>query len=200
MMFGTVVKTPIARNATRRAFHNISWRLSGHVDVHGRGVQTNPPPPLPVTTVLRDRLQITGGFCRCRPTPQDLTTAAATAENLTQELVRSRTLEAEARREAAAAAATAASEAAAATKAASKTDLDAVLAREKCALDQLRKVEKNAAQAREASARELEEAREACVELRAKAKSIQEDARVELRRGRAKLAELVEQKDDMVGS
>lgn len=103
-------------------------------------------------------------------------------------------MEAQARRDEAAAGITGAAQAAASAKA----DIEAGRAREEGALARLREVEETAAREQEQSKRELEEVRKTCSELQARADVAEKDTQRELKQGRVKLVEVVQQKDEMV--
>lgn len=56
-----------------------------------------------------------------------------------------------------------------------------------------------AASQRQEAERELELVRKDCIDLRARADAAEEKGRVQVRRGKAELAEVVHQKNEMVG-
>ena len=128
---------------------------------------------------------------------QELTEAISAVERLSRELDRSRASETENRRQVASATA-AGTKAEAEARAASAAQLEAARAREASVLARLRGVEQTAAQMREKSAKELRELGEACAKLRARAEAADVRTREEISRGRAKLAEIVQQKDEAV--
>lgn len=143
----------------------------------------------------------------------EVAAARATSENLARELERSKAkLEDSARQQAQAVAHAIANanivvdksrqeeeKKNSAAKNKAKADIDASRERERALLVRLREIEVDASKEQETLKKELDDVREACAELEARAKVTEEEAREELSRGKAKLAKLIQEKDDVVG-
>lgn len=136
-----------------------------------------------------------------RPVPtsqQGLKKATKTIGDVAQELERSKAVHARSQEEHARYVATAVQKANHAAKLSAEADLDTARRREESLIGRLRETEKAAASERVRMDRELDEVREACEQLRARATAAEDKARGESERGKAKLAELIAQKDEMV--